>query len=194
MGDKSRYSAADTPSQVLPWLFVGTRWHASQLDWLAKDKVKNVLNVVGGSYPSSFTKENYLMHPMCDYGTNELSVDIDICFKFLDTVKKRKEKVLVHCQMGSNRSPTVVIAYLVKVEGWPLRQALLHVKKCRPRAHPHERYLKQLVKLEVAWRGKGSITQEEMEEIYPSFSKLMSQFLRSCQTQETGVTPGNEDD
>ena len=58
-----------------------------------------------------------------------LVVSSNIAAYTADTVKKRKEKVLVHCQMGSNRSPTVVIAYLVKVEGWPLRQALLHVKK-----------------------------------------------------------------
>jgi len=34
----------------------------------------------------------------------------------------------VHCHVGVNRSPTVVLAYLMKYEGYTLKSAVEHVK------------------------------------------------------------------
>ena len=39
--------------------------------------------------------------------------------------------VYVHCNMGVNRSPSIVIAYLHWVVGWDLEKATDHVMKCR---------------------------------------------------------------
>ena len=39
--------------------------------------------------------------------------------------------VYVHCNMGINRSPSIVIAYLHWVQGWDLEKATDHVLKCR---------------------------------------------------------------
>ena len=47
---------------------------------------------------------------------------------FAAKIKERNEKVLVHCHIGVNRSPTVVLAYLMKYEGYTLKSAVEHVK------------------------------------------------------------------
>ena len=41
--------------------------------------------------------------------------------------------------------------------------------------HPHDRYLTQLLELEKEWTGKTSITQEELDEIFPSRRKQLEE-------------------
>lgn len=39
--------------------------------------------------------------------------------------------VLLHCLMGINRSATVAMAVLMKLEGWTLEEAYTHTHRCR---------------------------------------------------------------
>lgn len=86
--------------------------------------------------------------------------------------------MLIHCRAGVNRSPTIVVAYLMRHEGQSLRQALAAVTAARPLARPHSKYMVQLVELEKQWHGadNASITMEEIAVIYPS----LEQMLRDC--------------
>ncbi|KAL6073095.1 Dual specificity protein phosphatase 13, variant 2 [Balamuthia mandrillaris] len=117
-----------------------------------------------------------------------------------EQVKQRKEKVLVHCAMGVNRSSTVVIGYLVRHEKWALRKAYEHLvesnyntcttkpnfiqKKRRPQVQPHPEYLKQLRKLEVAWRGSSSVDDELEATLFPPFHLQFSKMLATLSTEE----------
>lgn len=41
-------------------------------------------------------------------------------------------QVMVHCMSGVSRSPSVVIAYLMKCNQWPLVQSLRYLEQRRP--------------------------------------------------------------
>jgi protein-tyrosine phosphatase len=41
-------------------------------------------------------------------------------------------QVMVHCMSGVSRSPSVVIAYLMKSNQWPLAQSLRYLQQRRP--------------------------------------------------------------
>ena len=45
--------------------------------------------------------------------------------------------VYVHCTAGINRATLTVVGYLTFVKGWPLENAVGHVKHKRPQAHPY---------------------------------------------------------
>ncbi|KAH3768097.1 hypothetical protein Pelo_188 [Pelomyxa schiedti] len=64
--------------------------------------------------------------------------------------------VLVHCAAGANRSPVVVIAYLIARCGLTLAEAATHVKSLRPQTHPCISYMEQLLTLEYECFGSNS--------------------------------------
>jgi protein-tyrosine phosphatase len=54
-----------------------------------------------------------------------------------EQVRKENKKVVVHCEVGMSRSPTIVISYLMKYQNMTLREAYNHVKKRRPIVSPN---------------------------------------------------------
>ena len=54
--------------------------------------------------------------------------------------------VLVHCQMGSSRSASFVIAWLMTSEDMTFEQALDKVVKCRPCVRPNKGFEAELRK------------------------------------------------
>jgi protein-tyrosine phosphatase len=90
-------------------------------------------------------------------------------YNFIKRVKDSGEKVLVHCQAGVSRSPTVskfvdqinlhtlvdirvlillylVCAYLMREYGWTAEKALLHTYGIRKCVSPNIGFMKQLFK------------------------------------------------
>lgn len=62
---------------------------------------------------------------------------IDEAVNFLLEQTARGRRVLVHCEMGISRSPTIAAAYLHLAQGVDLEQALACVRAARPDAEPH---------------------------------------------------------
>ncbi len=63
----------------------------------------------------------------------------------LQPVRGRAEgAVFVHCNAGVSRAATVVIAYYMRTQGAPLRDAWEHVKSVRPCIRPNDGFRKQL--------------------------------------------------
>lgn len=56
--------------------------------------------------------------------------------KFIDNEIKNKNNILVHCMLGSSRSPTVIIAYVMKSLKMTVTEACLFVKQKAPHINP----------------------------------------------------------
>jgi hypothetical protein len=109
------------------------------------------------------------------------------------------DKVLVHCMHGRSRSATIILAYLMKKEGWTLREAYVHVKLRRPIVGP-DKYLKhQLIEYEKHLFGKSSFQSvEEFREVQVQLSpelelKLKEQKEKEEQLQQEQSSSSNED-
>ncbi|KAK1273122.1 Protein-tyrosine-phosphatase IBR5 [Acorus gramineus] len=59
-------------------------------------------------------------------------LEFDDAIQFLEKCERDKARVLVHCMSGKNRSPAIVIAFLMKSKGWKLAQSFQWVKDRRP--------------------------------------------------------------
>ena len=66
-------------------------------------------------------------------------------FIFSEYVQAKGGKVFVHCHAGISRSPTVCIAYLMKLHQWNLSQAYDYVKSRRPHISPNLHFMGQLL-------------------------------------------------
>lgn len=69
--------------------------------------------------------------PVQDFNPEELRRKLPACVKALQELLQAGHRVLVHCTLGINRSPSVVVAYLHWIEGMPLENALTYVKQRR---------------------------------------------------------------
>lgn len=67
---------------------------------------------------------------------------------FIDEARKNDCNILIHCNAGISRSPTIAIAYLMKYERLYLQDAYNFVKRCRPQISPNLNFMGQLVSYE----------------------------------------------
>eukprot|EP01017_Pseudomicrothorax_dubius_P009562 TRINITY_DN13274_c0_g1_i1.p1 TRINITY_DN13274_c0_g1~~TRINITY_DN13274_c0_g1_i1.p1 ORF type:complete len:199 (-),score=13.95 TRINITY_DN13274_c0_g1_i1:153-749(-) len=81
---------------------------------------------------------------------------------------RRKGTVLVHCMWGASRSPTAVIAYLMRYHGYTFEKGYKFVRKKRNCVFPNEGFIAQLERYEkLLKQSKGlqnSVSSEKTEE------------------------------
>ncbi|KAL9258841.1 Protein-tyrosine-phosphatase IBR5-like protein [Drosera capensis] len=115
------------PSEILQeFLYLGSYDNASRSELLKSQGISRILNTVPSC--QNLYKNSFIYHCLSD----DKSLDFDDAIKFLEESKKEKARVLVHCMSGKNRSPAIVIAYLMKSKGWRLTQSYQWVKEHRP--------------------------------------------------------------
>lgn len=133
-------------SSILPNLFVGPSPHSPRdIDQLKRDqKISAVLNVQTdddfaywgidlATLETHYRKLKIEVRriPVLDFDPDDLRRHLPECVKALDALLQRGHKVYVHCSMGVNRSPSIVIAYLFWIKGWQLEEAVDHVTRIR---------------------------------------------------------------
>merc|ERR1712038_849018 len=142
----------ETPpaTQVLPHLYLGNMRDASDMASLSRLNIRYVLNVTAKppSYhlPPGF---HYKHLEAADNGLQNLRQFFEEAFNFIDEAKKAGAGVLVHCQAGISRSPTIAVAYLMK-NNYPMAMsdAYKFVKTKRSIISPNLNFMGQLWEFE----------------------------------------------
>ncbi|XP_044152708.1 protein phosphatase Slingshot homolog isoform X1 [Bufo gargarizans] len=134
----------DRPSEIFPYLYLGSEWNASNLEELQKNKVTHILNVtreIDNFFPETFT---YLNIRVLDEESTNLLQYWKETHSFISIARRQGTRVLVHCKMGVSRSASTVIAYAMKEYEWTFEDALKHVKERRSIVQPNAGFLRQL--------------------------------------------------
>ncbi|MGA2063055.1 MAG: dual specificity protein phosphatase family protein [Thermoguttaceae bacterium] len=133
-------------SIILPNLFVGPSPQSPRdIDRLKRDhKISALLNVQTDddmaywgidwhTLETHYRKLNIEVQriPVRDFDPEDLRRRLPQCVEALDALLKQGHNVYVHCSMGINRSPSIVIAYLTWIKGWDLEEAYDHVTRIR---------------------------------------------------------------
>lgn len=131
-------------TKVLPYLYLGTEWNASNYDSLINDRVTHILNVsseVDNFFPDTF---KYLNIRVLDIEDTDLLKEFDRTNKFIQEAKEQGTSCFVHCKMGVSRSASVVIAYLMKESDLNYERAFSFVKQKRSCINPNDSFKTQL--------------------------------------------------
>jgi len=132
-------------TKITKRLFLGNDHDASDEEALRKAKITHVLSMVARKWNA---KQCYDIKrkcvPMSDIGNSNIMKLLDEVLDFMEESQKRKNKLLVHCQLGQNRSPTIVMAFLMKYENISFHKAWRKVKQKRVIVQPNVNYIKQL--------------------------------------------------
>lgn len=73
---------------------------------------------------------------------------MDVPFFLLDNVKQSGGKVLVHCEAGISRSPTICMAYIMRTQQLRLDAAFDIIKQRRDVVSPNFSFMGQLLQFE----------------------------------------------
>uniref|UniRef100_A0A8C5L6R6 Dual specificity phosphatase 2 n=1 Tax=Jaculus jaculus TaxID=51337 RepID=A0A8C5L6R6_JACJA len=137
------------PVEILPYLFLGSCTHSSDLQGLQACGITAVLNV-SASCPNHF--EDLLCYksiPVEDNHMVEISAWFQEAIGFIDSVKNSGGRVLVHCQAGISRSATICLAYLIQSHRVRLDEAFDFVKQRRGVISPNFSFMGQLLQFET---------------------------------------------
>jgi atypical dual specificity phosphatase len=133
-------------SHILPNVFVGPSPQSPRdIDQLKRDhKISAVLNVqtdddmaywsiVWHALETHYRKLKIEVRriPVQDFDPDDLRRHLPECVRVLDALLKQGHNVYVHCSMGVNRSPSIVIAYFTWIKGMSLEEAVDHVTRIR---------------------------------------------------------------
>ncbi|XP_071537212.1 dual specificity protein phosphatase 10-like [Panulirus ornatus] len=138
-------------SQVLPFLYIGNARDAQDLRILQALGITRVLNVT--SHVPGYHEDSgicYKTLPAMDSGHQNLRQYFDEAIHFIDDARQAGARVLVHCQAGVSRSPTIVIAYLMKHTRMTMVDSYKYVKARRLIISPNLNFMGQLVEWETA--------------------------------------------
>lgn len=81
----------------------------------------------------------YELHlPILEQGSPPPSLAwLEQVVRFIDEHRRAERTVFVHCESGTNRSATAVIAYLMFTHGWSRDEAFRYVQRQRPAISPN---------------------------------------------------------
>ncbi|NWU49169.1 DUS5 phosphatase, partial [Dromas ardeola] len=136
------------PVEILPFLYLGSAYHASKCEFLANLHITALLNVSRKSSESFKDQYCYKWIPVEDSHTADISSHFQEAIDFIDYVRRTGGKILVHCEAGISRSPTICMAYLMKTNKLRLDEAFDYIKQRRSLISPNFGFMGQLLQYE----------------------------------------------
>ncbi|XP_010287086.1 PREDICTED: dual specificity protein phosphatase 5, partial [Phaethon lepturus] len=136
------------PVEILPFLYLGSAYHASKCEFLANLRITALLNVSRKSSESFKDQYCYKWIPVEDSHTADISSHFQEAIDFIDYVRRTGGKILVHCEAGISRSPTICMAYLMKMKKLRLEEAFDYIKQRRSLISPNFGFMGQLLQYE----------------------------------------------
>lgn len=137
--------------EIIPGLFLGGRDVIYEAE---KYGIKNILNLTMHPDPPAITSmPGIRMKQIAIHDSTETNIArhfpetnafIQQALNGDQDLGQASGKVLVHCELGISRSPTVVAAYLMSKFGMTSDQALAFIASKRPAINPNPAFLQQL--------------------------------------------------
>jgi len=154
-----------TPNQITEVisgkLYLGCEDKAGNERELLSIGITHILSVTGRVNPIKGIEHEHFV--MSDMGRTELNYVLEKVYPFMERAQQAKNKLFVHCKLGQNRSPTLVLSFLMKCKGLTLYESHKMLKEMRPVVQIHQSYAKMLLKLEMDLLGETSLPDDWME-------------------------------
>ncbi|KAA0712364.1 Dual specificity protein phosphatase 5 [Triplophysa tibetana] len=136
------------PVEILPFLYLGSAYHACRQDYLNDLRITALLNVSRRDSRPTKGQYHYKWIPVEDSHTADISSHFQEAIDFIERVKAEGGKVLVHCEAGISRSPTICMAYIMKTQRLRLEQAFDIIRQQRAIISPNFGFMGQLLQFE----------------------------------------------
>ncbi|XP_076878860.1 dual specificity protein phosphatase 1 [Brachyhypopomus gauderio] len=136
------------PVEILPFLYLGSAYHASRKDMLDMLRITALINV-SSNCPNHFEDHfQYKSIPVEDNHKANISSWFNEAIEFIDSVRNNGGRVFVHCRAGISRSATICLAYVMRTNQVRLDEAFEFVKQRRSIISPNFSFMGQLLQFE----------------------------------------------
>ena len=148
------YDLTYKPDKILDNIYIGNAYNARNFYELEKKNIGLIVNC-SKDIPNYFSEELEYIRVDVEDKLNQSIYDfldstITTMNKYLE--ENPDKNIFVHCFMGSSRSATVIIAYLIKYRKYNRRDALLFLKQKRHLVNINTDFFKQLKQFEDNYR------------------------------------------
>ncbi|KRX10534.1 hypothetical protein PPERSA_05354 [Pseudocohnilembus persalinus] len=148
-------------SEIIPnLLFLGNKFASKDLGLLKNLKIKCIVNI-GGGKPAFQQEFEYLKNGTLDNENANIKEFLGVSFEFIREKLEKNQPVFVHCQQGINRSPSVVIGFLVNYFGFQVQEGLEYVRLLRPKVCPREQFIQQIEEFSKEFQDKQKGNQDK---------------------------------
>ena len=126
-------------SEILPnFMYLCSYNAAKNLELLKENKITHIINCAAdfcnNVFPNDFT---YLSFNLKDHVMEDIECLFYECITFIENVKNKNGRVLIHCIQGISRSVSIVLAYLIYKEKYTYDIAFNHVQQIREISSPN---------------------------------------------------------
>jgi len=132
-------------ASILPGLYLSSQDPAVCNDILKKYDIRHILSI-GVSISEKYDNIQYHTCDLLDLPESNILPSIKKCIDIIHA--NLKENILVHCNAGVSRSPSIVIAYLMIIMKLSYDEAYNMVKRARNCIRPNDGFVKQLRSIE----------------------------------------------
>lgn len=130
---------------IIPGLYLSSQDPAVCNDLLKKYEIRHILSI-GVNISEKYDDIQYHTCDLLDLPETNIIPSIKKCVDIIHA--NRKENILVHCNAGVSRSPSIVIAYLMIVMKLSYDESYDTVKRARSCIRPNDGFVKQLRSIE----------------------------------------------
>ena len=148
------YDLTYKPDFILDRIILGNACNARNFYELENNDIGLIVNC-SKDIPNYFEPNiEYIRVYVEDKLDQDIYTFLDKTINYMDTYLKEnpQKNIFVHCFMGSSRSATVIIAYLIKFRKYTRRDALLFLKQKRHLVNINTDFFKQLKRFEKDYR------------------------------------------
>jgi protein-tyrosine phosphatase len=132
-------------SKITDKIYLGDEEGATNFEFLKEEKIHYVLSL--NPDPPKYPNDMNINHIVLDIEKNlknNFVNNIKKCFEFIENA----DKIFIHCSMGINRGPAIIIGYLMWKTHSSYEDAFEFVKKIRESIEPNNLFIIQLHKFE----------------------------------------------
>lgn len=201
--------------QIVPGLFLGNVRSSWKREMLEENHIKAIVSLTDGRWVwwNSITREavpeyHHKWVQCADSSTQDLLIHMSDTCEFIDQLAfpalsslsylpvdneletdDKPEAIMIHCDLGISRSPTIIVAYLMRKLRIPAIEVLEFVKskQTTPRVRPSRNFTRQL----QVWEEVGYQVWEDEEKTVPKLAYKAFLEDRAALLKEKGLT-GNE--
>lgn len=163
------------PNHIIDHIYLGSGIHAMNSDILEQFDIKSILNVTE-ELPQYFDDEDYDYRQLSVRDTRDafLMNHYEEAFTFFEECEAKDKKVLVHCYMGSSRSASTIIYYMIRKYNYSFDDAFQYLKERRPHVNLNTNF------------------ESELRQ-YEQLQRLKQTSAKTPETPETPQTPAVDD-